>query len=175
MRSFRDSSQVRGLVSGILLLLLLSGMLLHHVDARAEDAGAVIIANNTIPAISISKTDIQNIFLGKKTKLEGTPVTCVILQSGDVHEQFLKAFLSRTPDQYTKYWKKMVFTGKGKSPKAFETEEEMLAYVEATEGGIGYVSTSTAVQKAVIRLNPFICRLRNGLRPFCFYSKLMVS
>jgi ABC-type phosphate transport system substrate-binding protein len=119
-------------------------MLMCHIDAGAQDTAIVVIANNTVPETPISTTDIQNIFLGKKTKVEGTKVTFVILQSGEVHEQFLKTFLSRTPDQYIKYWKKMVFTGKGKSPKAFETEEDMVAYVESTEGAIGYVSPSTA-------------------------------
>jgi ABC-type phosphate transport system substrate-binding protein len=117
---------------------------MHKGDAWGQDVDVVIIGNQTVPEKPLSTTDVQNIFLGKKTKLNSTKITFVILKAGEVHERFLKEYLSRTPSQYTKYWKKMVFTGKGKAPKAFATEADLVEYVEKTEGAIGYVGLSTA-------------------------------
>lgn len=127
-----------------LLLVLLGNVFVQSASPDEQMAGVVIIGNKNIPESSLSKMDIQNVFLGKKTKLGGTKITFVILKSGDVHESFLKEYLSRTPSQYNKYWKKMIFTGKGKAPKVFETEEALVEYVKASEGAIGYISPDTA-------------------------------
>jgi len=123
--------------------LLLVGILMPSIAIEAQNGGVALIAHADVPANPLSKTDVQNLFLGKKTKIEAASVTIVILQEGAAHEQFLKEYLSRTPDQYMKYWKKLIFTGEGKAPKSFATEAELLDYVEKTEGVIGYVSTTT--------------------------------
>jgi ABC-type phosphate transport system substrate-binding protein len=125
-------------------LIFLGSVFVQAVFPNEQTAGIVIIGNNNIPESSLSKTDIQNIFLGKKTKLDGAKITFVILKEGDVHESFLKEYLSRTPAQYKKYWKKIVFTGKGKAPKTFKTEEALVEYVKNTEGAIGYIGSETA-------------------------------
>lgn len=135
------------IVLGMPVLILLAGILMPSIATEAQNGGVVLIAHTKVPANPLSKTDVQNLFLGKKTKIEAVPVTIVILQEGATHEQFLKDYLSRTPDQYTKYWKKLIFTGEGKAPKSFATEAELLAYVAQTDGAMGYVSTAT-VQNA---------------------------
>ena len=126
------------------LFVLLGSVFVQSASPDEQTAGIVIIGNKNISESSLSKTDIQNIFLGKKTKLGGTKITFVILKSGDVHESFLKEYLSRTPAQYNKYWKKMVFTGKGKAPKVFKTEEDLVEHVQNTEGAIGYIGSDSA-------------------------------
>jgi ABC-type phosphate transport system substrate-binding protein len=125
-------------------LVLLSTVLVQSASPDEQTAGIVIIGNKNIPESSLGKTDIQNIFLGKKTKLGNTKITFVILKSSDIHENFLKEYLSRTPAQYKKYWKKIVFTGKGKAPKAFKSEEALVEHVKNTEGAIGYIGSDTA-------------------------------
>ncbi len=126
-----------------MLFVLLVGVFVHPAFADEQKAEAVIIGNKNIPKSSLSKTDIQNIFLGKKTKLDNTKITFVILKSGDVHKSFLKEYLSRTPAQYKKYWKKIVFTGKGKAPKTCKTEEDLIEYVKNTKKAIGYIGSGT--------------------------------
>lgn len=111
---------------------------------QAQNDAPVLIANADFPDHVLSPTEIQNIFLGKMTKVEGEKITFVILQSGDVHAEFLDAYLSRTPSQYARYWKKLVFSGKGKSPKAFGSEEDLVAYIAQTPGALGYIDAATA-------------------------------
>lgn len=131
------------IVLGIPVLIVLAGILMLSFATEAQNDGVVLIAHTKVPANPLSKTDVQNLFLGKKTKIEAVSVSIVILQEGVTHEQFLKDYLSRTPDQYTKYWKKLIFTGEGKAPKSFAAEAELLQYIEKTEGAIGYVSAAT--------------------------------
>lgn len=139
MKRFNDPD-IRLILLGISVLVGLAGGLLVHSGVYAQNDAVVLVAHNSVPGNALSKTDVQNIFLGKKTKLESAPISIILLKEGELHEQFLKDYLSRTPDQYLKYWKKLIFTGEGKAPKTVATEEELVQYVAATEGAIGYVS-----------------------------------
>lgn len=141
----RTTRKIRVVWLAIGLLLVLPGSVSGQSESPDEQAAAVvIIGHNSLPEQALTKMDVQDIFLGKKTKLDGTKITFVILKNGEVHEIFLKEYLSRTPSQYTQYWKKMIFTGKGKAPKAFETEEALVEYIQTTEGTIGYIGAATA-------------------------------
>lgn len=102
----------------------------------------VIIANNKVAESSLSGEDVKNIFLFKKKKwANGQTIDFVVLKDGAVHKAFLKGYAKKTPSQFKRYFKTLVFTGKGKPPKSFASEKELVGYVAATEGAIGYVSS----------------------------------
>ncbi len=105
----------------------------------------VIIANKNVAESSLSGEDVKNIFLAKKKKWgSGQAIDFVVLKGGAVQEGFLKQYAKKTPSQFKRYFKTLVFTGKGKPPKSFATEKELAGYVSATEGAIGYVSSGAA-------------------------------
>lgn len=135
---------------------MLGSVFVQSASPDEQTAGILIIGSKNIPESSLSKTDVQNIFLGKKTKVDSTKISFVILKEGDIHEGFLKEYLSRTPSQYDKYWKKMIFTGQGKAPKVFKTEEELVEYIKTTEGVIGYISSDTGQNIESNSLQQFI-------------------
>mgnify|MGYP003852501323 FL=1 len=89
---------------------------------------------------------IERVFLGKKTTWsDGRPIEVVILTSGDVHKAFLKIFVKKIPSQFSAFWRKQIFSGKGSEPKSFSRESELVAYVARRELAVGYVSSSTDV------------------------------
>ena len=134
------------------LILASLGLAWAAGDATSEPSGgpgapagsAVIIVNAGWPAGTISKADIEGIFLGKKTRLDDLSVVFVVQKEGDVHEAFLRNYLGKTAMQFRNYWRQMVFTGKGGAPKAFESEADLARYVAGTAGAIGYVSAGAA-------------------------------
>ncbi len=126
-----------------IVCVLISWMLCQPLAAEDQSDALLLIGNQTLSDYTLSQIDVQNIFLGKKKKLDNHNITFVILKSGEIHEEFLKEFLARTPSQFNRYWKKMVFTGKGKAPKVFQTEEALLEYVRETEDTVGYLSAET--------------------------------
>jgi ABC-type phosphate transport system substrate-binding protein len=136
------------LLSGILFLLLIGNWGQTGVMAESNE-DIMIIGNPNLPESTVSKVDLQNIFLGKKTEMGGAELFCAILKEGLTHEIFLKNYLTRTPSQYDKYWKKIIFTGQGKAPKVLDSEAEMLTYVKQTAGAIGYISAQTGSQNDV--------------------------
>lgn len=119
-----------------LLFLVLVCLICISVSYAAD---VLIIANKDVPADVLSKNEIRSIFLGEKTMWgKNRKITFVILKTAE-HEMFLREYLGNTAAQYLNYWKKMVFTGKSKSPKAFRTAEKLINYVSEKTGTIGYI------------------------------------
>ncbi len=121
--------------------------------ASAEDV--VIIANNNTPTSSFTIDEIKHIFLAKKTQFKnGQKINFATLQKGQTHDAFLRKYLQKSSSQFKRYFRTLVFTGKGKSPKAFDSEEDLVSYVASTNGAIGYVLSRTDTGSVtVINLN----------------------
>ena len=108
-------------------------------------AGEILIVNSANGAAKVSKKNVKKMLLGKMKKWKGGEKVVVgTLQGGKVHETFIKKFAGKTAKQFTNYWRKMVFSGKGKMPKSFESEEELIAFVAENEGALGYIDSATA-------------------------------
>jgi ABC-type phosphate transport system substrate-binding protein len=106
----------------------------------AEENPAVIIGHPEIED-TLTRDEVKQIFLGRKTRWgDDNKIVFVIYNEKEVYDTFLKEYVNKTIFQYTNYWKKQVFTGKGRMPKSFKTCEEVMEFVSATEGSISFVS-----------------------------------
>ena len=115
-------------------------------------ANDVEIALITHPGVTdkLTKDEVEQIFLGKKTRWSNnTTIRFVVFTEDAVYQKFLKDYIGKTIFQYTNYWKKQVFTGKGRMPKTFETSQEILAFVSQTEGAISFVPLQAVGQNNV--------------------------
>ena len=114
------------------------------IAASGVWAQVVVIANKNVPADSVSADSIKDIYLGNKGSWNnGQKVVFVTLKSGEANDTFMQKYVSKSSSQFNSYWKKMVFTGKGSFPKAFDSDDEMVKYISVTDGAIGYVSPGT--------------------------------
>lgn len=103
----------------------------------------VIIANPTVKAQEISVDDLRSIFLGTKTSLgDGSYLKPVLEKSGPAHAAFLKEYLGKTDGALQTYYRGLVFSGRWSMPVSFNSDAEVVAYVEKTRGAIGYVEAS---------------------------------
>ena len=118
----------------------------------AGSAGDVfIIAHKSVPVSSITKGEIKKIFIGKMTRWpDDKKINFVTMDPGETHNKFLQNYIKRTPAQYNRYWKKQVFTGKGRKPKSFKTDKGVARYVASTEGAIGYVSDKNVANEVKV-------------------------
>ena len=108
-----------------------------------------LIANADVPVNAISASDVKNIFLGKKSSWDnGSKITFFTTDDSAVHETFLKDYVGKSPSQFQTFWKKQVFTGKGKMPLTSANDQEMVSQVAGTGGAIGYVSAGADVDGA---------------------------
>lgn len=115
------------------------------VPARAAGE-VVVVANPDVGEDAIVGRDLQRIYLGKRTTWpDRTSIVPVMLKSGPVHGEFIEDLVGRSESRFASYWRQMVFTGKGVPPKSFATETELVDFVKATPGAVGYVSPQTDV------------------------------
>lgn len=133
------------LFMGISLLLMhINSVCLSYVN------NILIIGNWDLPVDALSRDEIKSIFLGEKIMWDnGKKITFVILKT-KMHEVFLKEFIGNTESQYRNYWRKLVFTGKSRSPRSFESEEDMIEYIANSSGAIGYIPSEAYTDKVKI-------------------------
>ncbi len=131
------------------MLVAVAGLFLVGL-VYAGTAGAaevVIIGNPSLPGPNLEAKDLVRIYLGKQTRWDDNKaIVPVMLKASPVHEDFVETYLGRSPHRFVTYWRQMVFTGKGTPPRSFASEEELIAYVAATPGAVGYASATTDVR-----------------------------
>ena len=128
-----------------LIFAAIMGMPLYFPGYVSAGEDVIIIANKNAPADMMSYRDIKNIFLGRKTKWStGQKIIIATLSGSETHKAFLKNYIQKSPSQFKRYYKSLVFTGKGKMPKSFNTQESVLEFVANTDGAIGYISSRLA-------------------------------
>jgi hypothetical protein len=107
--------------------------------AGAQDV--VLVANKGVQISEITNNDLRAIFMGARTRFaDGSHAVPVTLKGGPVHEVFLKNHVGENPEEFRSQWRKLVFTGQGAMPRAFDSESALIEYVAATPGAVGYAS-----------------------------------
>ena len=133
-------------VTSMLLLPVMVGVFLSlsgTLSVSDANAGILIVANKSVQAESIKKAELKDIFLGNTIKWgDKSKINIVVQKNSDAHDEFVKEVTRKSASQFRNYWKKMVFTGKGSSPKSFDKSDELLAYIAATDGAIGYIAAN---------------------------------
>ncbi|MDM8538352.1 hypothetical protein QUF70_16480, partial [Desulfobacterales bacterium HSG17] len=80
-------------------------------------------------------------YTGKKIQWsDQSKIIFVTLKKSKTHDSFLKTYVGKSAFQFTSFWRKQLYTGKGALPKAFKNEQELAEYVANNQGTIGYVS-----------------------------------
>ena len=120
-------------------VILTIAMILLGSLGWAQDV--TIVVNSGLSISGITETELRDIFIGVRSRFDdGTRAVPVLLKGGPVHEVFLYRHIRETPDEFRARWRRAVFTGQGSMPKELSSESDVLHYVEATPGAIGYVS-----------------------------------
>ena len=125
------------------IILTLCAILFTALAANAEDL--MVIANKNVTVSSVTRAELQNIFLGKTAKWpDGKKIKLVVLKEDSTHKKFLNDLLGMSTSAFDSYWKQVIFTGKGRPPKTSDSEEEMVQFVSATDNAVGYIDSGTA-------------------------------
>src|SRR4051812_22630754 len=121
---------------------------------RGHAQQPVFIANPSVAESALASDDVKGILLGNKTKWEAGNIKLVVLSEGALHEKVIQSYAQRSADQFDKYWKKQVFTGKGMAPVVAKTDAEVVDYVAKNPGAFGYITagaTPTGVKTLVVK------------------------
>ena len=133
------------LIIGILTLLGWT------VPAVASGQGFKIVVNQANSSETISKQQLENIFMKRAgTWSNGQPALPVDQgASSSTRYGFSMVIFGRDVNAIKSHWQRQIFSGRGVPPPEKASDEEVLAFVRANPGAIGYVSSDTAVGSGV--------------------------
>lgn len=134
---------------GFITAFIVTTVLLTPVLSPASEV--VIITNKDVKMSTLTRGDVRQIFLGKIINwANGGKIVFVVQHGTDASEYFLRSYLRKNAYDYNVFWKKQVFTGKGKAPRSFSSDEEVIQFVSEIPGAIGYVSSDADTEKVSI-------------------------
>jgi len=109
--------------------------------ASPAAAAVVVVTNPAVPGDAVSASNLQKYYLGKSTSWsDGTSVKPAMLVGGPTTDEFLKSYVKKSSSQFKTFWKKAVFSGTGTPPEEFGSDADVIKYVAATPGAVGYVA-----------------------------------
>lgn len=100
----------------------------------------LVVVHPESPLKSISRSDLKDMFSNKKQRWpHGGKVELVTYKSGAVQDEFCNSFLGKSASQFKQFWRQLVFTGQGASPKEVNSVADMLEAISKDKGAIGFV------------------------------------
>lgn len=131
----------------------IAALLLSCSASAASAASATslkIVVNPGVPGKSIKKQVLGQIFLRTVVKWgDGTPIKPVDRSlTSSLRIEFSKAFLGLTALEVQHHWRREISRG-NIPPPVKGSDEEVIAFVAASPGAIGYVSEATPTPETV--------------------------
>jgi ABC-type phosphate transport system substrate-binding protein len=103
----------------------------------------LVIANPSVKASQISKSELRDIFTGASASLGGSHVVPALQKQGAAHEAFLAEFVGKSDAALSATWRSLVFSGQASMPKSVDSDGAMVDYVAKTPGAIGYIAKTS--------------------------------
>ncbi len=126
------------------LLLAVSGSPASTAEQSAQQA--VIIVHHAIDTARVTRRELRRMYLGKRGHWDDDQRVVLALHADDpAAEARLQAIVGKTPKQFASYWRRRVFTGKGRMPRSFASAAELRAYVGATPGALACIGSAEDV------------------------------
>ena len=135
--------------AGLLLLFLLIIAAAVRPTGAAEEF--VVIVNEANPVTSVKSGQLSSLFLKKLSQWGGgLPAVPVDLgPESPVRESFSRQIHHKGTAAVKAYWQQMIFSGRGVPPPEKASAREVVAFVSANRGGVGYVPAGTALGPGV--------------------------
>jgi len=128
--------------SALLALVALAGAAFASESRAAE---VYVICN---PSVSLTASDLRDVFLGDKQFAGGTVLS--LSDNSAAREAFLQKVLKMDADKYRTAWTKKAFRDGVNPPTMAASDAEALDYVKRAPGRCSYVATAPGPGVAVI-------------------------
>lgn len=124
--------------------------------SQAVQAGVVVVVNPRSGVERLSRDDVINIFMGRFRQLpNGLAANPVDLPATEqAKSEFYRLLVGKDMDQIAAYWSRLVFTGRTAPPLQAGSVEELIRYIVANPGAVGYLDSGDVDRrvKAVLEL-----------------------
>jgi ABC-type phosphate transport system substrate-binding protein len=134
----------------------LFGLALSFVLGGAVRADVVAVVSAKNPLITLSKSQVADIFLGKTVRFpDGTLAVPIDQEEGSpARVEFYATFTGKSPAQIKSHWTKIIFTGRGQPPRAVSSSAQVRQLIAANPQAISYLERSAADSSLKVLLQP---------------------
>lgn len=126
-------------------------VMLANAETRAEEAAFRVVVHPDNPATSITRAELSAIYM-KRTRSwrDGREIMPVDQRAGSpVRERFSRAVHGKNVAYVTRYWQRLIFSGRGIPPRQLPNDAAVLELVQNHRGAIGYVGRETSPGEGV--------------------------
>ncbi len=118
---------------------------------RGQDAPVRVVVNALNPATQVSRELAQRLFLKQTTSWSNGSAVLVVDQAerSPVRRAFSHLVLRRDVPEVKSYWQRLVFSGRAIAPAEKPSDADVLAFIRANPGAIGYVSAGAELGSGV--------------------------
>jgi ABC-type phosphate transport system substrate-binding protein len=138
--------------SFLLKMVLFALLAVGTFRAKALDS-AVVIANSSVAANSLSADELKDIYTAK-TKYWDNGQAIIIIVLPDKTDAALQQASGMDGSQFKTFWQRLTFSGRGSEPKKATDAAALVALVASTKGAIAIVpadATLTGVKEITIQ------------------------
>lgn len=109
-------------------------------------AEIAVITNPDLPVTSMSREEINRIYLGKMKFLpSGAKITPVDQRPGaSARTQFYANVMRKSETEMKSYWSRVIFTGQGQPPLQESDDQAVKSFVAKNPSALGYIDKSSA-------------------------------
>lgn len=120
----------------------------------AQSASFRVVVNGENPVESMTRQEVSQLFLKQVTRWKGGGKVEPIDQakSSQVRKDFTAIIHGEDVEGIESYWMKRIFSGRGTPPSEAAGDGEVLDFVRARTGAIGYVAAGTPLGEGVREL-----------------------
>ena len=143
----------RSILRVLVLALIVLGVAGSSV--AGEDGAFVVIVNPQSSVDSVDRDFLRDAYLKKTTEWgSGETIRPIDLTAKyAARDRFTEQVVRKTPAQLKTYWNQQIFSGKGVPPPEAEAPADVIEYVLANKGAVGYIPADVDAGKAkVIRI-----------------------
>ncbi len=120
-------------------ILFAAALVALALPAAAEEFKVIVNPSNAVG--SLSKDEATALFLKKVTHWsDGKVVHVVEPAPGNVRDAFYRNVAGKSPSAIKAYWNQLIFSGREVPPVSKTSDEDVVAFVRANPGALGYVS-----------------------------------
>lgn len=137
---------------------LLSAMLLGCALAGSVQAEKLMVVVNPRSGVTaLSKSELVNIYMGRRKVLEGenTAFPLDISGTNTLKARFYELLLKKKLAEINSYWARLIFSGQGSPPRQLDDFAQIRSAIMDNIGAIGYLPDSESIDglKVVLTLD----------------------
>ncbi|MCG8317506.1 MAG: hypothetical protein MI976_30180 [Pseudomonadales bacterium] len=123
----------------IIALTLLLGTFLTTALAHAD---IVVVVNNNNPVKALTSNEVKQLFLGRLRNFPGVMADVEIVEQesdAPIFNAFYQHIMQRDNMWIKRYRARYYFSGQGRLPKTFKTQDEVITYAIENSGVATYI------------------------------------